>query len=160
MARGHDVTLFATADSQTRARLHAVSARGYEEDPDIVPKVWEGLHIAELFEHADEFDIIHNNFDFLPLTYSRLISTPELRKAVRFERLNFMDKDYGLTKQVDAIFCRNVLIYFDHPTQKAILNKLCRCLKKGGFFFQGHSESTQGMDLPLKSVAPTIYQRI
>jgi len=76
IARGHDVTLFATADSQTSARLHAVCARGYEEDPGIVPKVWEGLHIAELFEHADEFDIIHNNFDFLPLTYSGLVGTP------------------------------------------------------------------------------------
>jgi len=76
VARGHDVTLFATADSQTRGRLHAVCARGYEEDPDIIPKVWEALHIAELFEHADEFDILHNNFDFLPLTYSGLINTP------------------------------------------------------------------------------------
>ena len=76
IARGHDVTLFATADSQTSARLHAVCARGYEEDPGIVPKVWEGLHIAELFEHADKFDIIHNNFDFLPLTYSGLVGTP------------------------------------------------------------------------------------
>lgn len=76
--RGHDVTLFATADSQTRARLQAVCARGYEEDPDIVPKVWESLHIAEIFEHADEFDIIHNNFDFLPLTYTGLINTPVL----------------------------------------------------------------------------------
>jgi glycosyltransferase involved in cell wall biosynthesis len=74
--RGHDVTLFATADSQTSAKLCAVCARGYEEDPEIVPKVWEALHIAEVFERADEFDIIHNNFDFLPLTYSGLIDTP------------------------------------------------------------------------------------
>ncbi len=74
--RGHDVTLFATADSRTRARLHSVCSHGYEEDPAIVPKVWEGLHISEIFEHAQEFDIIHNNFDFLPLTYSGLVSTP------------------------------------------------------------------------------------
>jgi len=73
---GHDVTLFATADSQTSARLHAVCGRGYEEDPAIVPKVWECLHISELFDHAGEFDIIHNNFDFLPLTYTGLINTP------------------------------------------------------------------------------------
>ncbi len=76
VTRGHDVTLFATADSQTRARLHAVCAKGYEEDPDIMPKVWEALHIAELFEHADEFDIIHNNFDFLPLTFTGFTNTP------------------------------------------------------------------------------------
>jgi len=76
VARGHDVTLFATADSKTQARLHAVCARGYEEDRTILPKVWESLHIAELFEQADEFDIIHNNFDFLPLTYTGRITTP------------------------------------------------------------------------------------
>ena len=73
---GLDVTLFATADSQTKAKLRAVCKRGYEEDPSIEPKVWESLHISEVFEHADEFDIIHNNFDFLPLTYSALVSTP------------------------------------------------------------------------------------
>ena len=76
VSRGYSVTLFATADSQTNAKLHAVCARGYEEDPAIAPKVWECLHISEVFEHAEDFDIIHNNFDFLPLTYTGLISTP------------------------------------------------------------------------------------
>jgi glycosyltransferase involved in cell wall biosynthesis len=76
VSRGYSVTLFATADSQTHAKLHAVCARGYEEDPAIAPKVWECLHISEVFEHAEDFDIIHNNFDFLPLTYTGLISTP------------------------------------------------------------------------------------
>ena len=74
--QGHEVTLFATADSHTHARLQAVCARGYEEDTHIVPKVWESLHISELFEHAENFDIIHNNFDFLPLTYTGLVNTP------------------------------------------------------------------------------------
>jgi len=76
VARGHDVTLFATADSQTRGTLHAVCPRGYEEDRSLIPKVWECLHISELFEHADRYDIIHNNFDFLPLTYSGFTTTP------------------------------------------------------------------------------------
>jgi glycosyltransferase involved in cell wall biosynthesis len=76
VSHGHDVTLFATGDSKTSGKLHAVCARGYEEDQSIVPKVWECLHISELFEHAEEFDIIHNNFDFLPLTYTNLIITP------------------------------------------------------------------------------------
>jgi len=74
--RGHDVTLFATADSQTSGTLHAVCPRGYEEDRSLIPKVWECLHISELFDHAGEFDIIHNNFDFLPLTYTGLTTTP------------------------------------------------------------------------------------
>jgi len=76
VSRGHDVTLFATGDSVTSGKLHAVCARGYEEDHSIISKVWECLHISELFEHAEEFDIIHNNFDFLPLTYAGLITTP------------------------------------------------------------------------------------
>ena len=74
--RGIDVTLFATGDSKTKAELVSVIAKGYEEDREISPKVWECLHISELFERADEFDIIHNQFDFLPLTYSAIIATP------------------------------------------------------------------------------------
>jgi glycosyltransferase involved in cell wall biosynthesis len=74
--RGVDVTLFATADSVTRARLMGTAPRGYSEDPDVDAKVWEALHIATVFEHASEFDLIHNSFDFLPLTFSRLVSTP------------------------------------------------------------------------------------
>jgi len=76
VSQGLDVTLFATGDSQTRGKLHAVCPRGYEEDDSLIPKVWEALHISALFERAQEFDIIHNNFDFLPLTYTGLITTP------------------------------------------------------------------------------------
>lgn len=74
--RGHDVTLFATGDSETSAKLRAVCPVGYEEDQSINAKVWEALHISELFDHADDFDIIHNHFDFLPLTYAGLTNTP------------------------------------------------------------------------------------
>ena len=73
---GVDVTLFATGDSLTRAKLDFICPRPYEEDPAIDPKVWECLHIAHLFERAAEFDLIHNHYDFLPLTYSRLVSPP------------------------------------------------------------------------------------
>jgi glycosyltransferase involved in cell wall biosynthesis len=74
--RGIDVTLFATADSVTQARLDAVCPRPLEEDPSLEPKVWEALHIANAFEKADAFDLIHNHYDFLPLTYSGLVRTP------------------------------------------------------------------------------------
>lgn len=77
-ARGIDVTLFATGDSITAARLAWVCPRPYEEAPDIIPKAWECLHIASVFERAGEFDLIHNHFDFLPLTYSGLVDTPML----------------------------------------------------------------------------------
>ena len=74
--RGIDVTLFATADSLTSARLVAVAAEGYSEAPSLDAKVYEALHIAAAFERAGEFDLLHNHFDFLPLTYSRLVKTP------------------------------------------------------------------------------------
>ena len=78
VARGLDVTLFATGDSLTAARLSSVVPASWSEDPDIDPKVAECLHIAAVFERAEEFDLIHNGFDFLPLTYSRLVGTPVL----------------------------------------------------------------------------------
>src|SRR4029434_9765780 len=70
--------LFALGDSLTAARLSSVVARGWEEDPGIEPKVAECLHISALFERAGDVDLIHNSFDFLPLTYSALVSTPVL----------------------------------------------------------------------------------
>jgi glycosyltransferase involved in cell wall biosynthesis len=76
VARGHDVTLFATADSTTSGRLHATAPAGYEEDATLDAKVHEALHIAAVFERADEFDVISNQFDFLPLAFSRLVATP------------------------------------------------------------------------------------
>jgi glycosyltransferase involved in cell wall biosynthesis len=78
VARGWDVTLFATRDSITKARLHAVVDKGYEEDPSADPKVLEYLHISEAFEHAAEFDLIHSHYDFMALSYSRLVKTPVL----------------------------------------------------------------------------------
>src|SRR6204780_3237087 len=78
VVRGWDVTLFASADSVTRSRLHAVVDRGYEEDPTLDAKVAEYLHISEVFEHASQFDLIHSNYDFMALTYSRLVKTPVL----------------------------------------------------------------------------------
>jgi glycosyltransferase involved in cell wall biosynthesis len=78
VARGWEVTLFATADSITSARLHAVVERGYEEDPKADPKVAEYLHLSEAFEHAAEFDLIHSHYDFMALSFSRLVETPVL----------------------------------------------------------------------------------
>jgi glycosyltransferase involved in cell wall biosynthesis len=78
VARGWDVTLFATADSMTTAKLHAVVPCGYEEDCDVDPKVAEYLHISECFERAHEFNLIHSHYDFMALTYSRLVQTPVL----------------------------------------------------------------------------------
>jgi glycosyltransferase involved in cell wall biosynthesis len=76
VARGVDVTLFATADSITAGTLAGVCPRPYSEDPTIDAKVWELLHVAHVFERAGEFDLIHNQADFVPLGFSRLVETP------------------------------------------------------------------------------------
>lgn len=75
---GVEVTLFATGNSSTAGRLEHISKTAYCEDQNLDPKVWECLHISHLMEQASAFDIIHNNYDFLPLTYSSLIQTPIL----------------------------------------------------------------------------------
>lgn len=75
---GIEVTLFATQNSVTTAKLDAVVQKGYAEDQEADAKVSECLHISNLMEKATEFDLIHNHFDFLPLSYSKLIRTPIL----------------------------------------------------------------------------------
>ena len=76
VARGVDVTLFATQDSRTAAKLAGVCPAPYSEDPSIDAKAWEMLHVAHVFERAGEFDLIHNQADFVPLAFSRLVATP------------------------------------------------------------------------------------
>ncbi len=85
---------------------------------------------------------------------------PKLRRMVDFRRLNFMDDEYGLSERADIIFCRNVLIYFDRPTQEKILMKLIRYLLPHSYLFVGHSESLHDMNLPLAPVAPALYRKI
>jgi glycosyltransferase involved in cell wall biosynthesis len=76
VARGVDVTLFATLDSETSGTLAGVAPRGYSEDSHLDPKVWEALHISHLFERASEFDLIHNQADFMPLIFAHMVETP------------------------------------------------------------------------------------
>ncbi|MET0407341.1 MAG: glycosyltransferase family 4 protein [Hyphomicrobium sp.] len=76
VSRGIDVTLFATKDSRTAGKLAGVCPAAYSEDPTIDAKVWELLHVAHVFEHAGEFDLVHNQADFVPLAFSRLVETP------------------------------------------------------------------------------------
>ena len=85
---------------------------------------------------------------------------PELRAHVKFRRLNFMEEDFGMREKMDVVFCRNVLIYFDRPTQEAVINRICGHLHSGGYLFTGHSETINGMKVPLTPVANTVSRRI
>lgn len=84
---------------------------------------------------------------------------PALREKISFHRLNFKDEDYRVRGMVDVIFFRNVMIYFDKPTQQEIVTKLCRNLKPGGYLFVGHSESLVSLNVPVKQIGPAIFRK-
>jgi len=84
---------------------------------------------------------------------------PELRAQVRFARLNLMDQSYPLERDMDVVFCRNILIYFDKPTQLKVLSGLCDHIRPGGHLILGHSETLSGFDLPVRSIGTNVFRR-
>lgn len=84
----------------------------------------------------------------------------DLRRRIAFARLNLMDSHYPVGAPMDLILCRNVLIYFDKAVQAQVIGRLCRTLRPGGYLVLGHSETIMGLDLPLETVASTVFRRI
>jgi len=85
---------------------------------------------------------------------------PELRAMVHWGRVNLIQVPYPVDHDMDVIFCRNILIYFDKPTQETVLRRLCEHLRRGGYLFLGHSETITGLELPLEPVGSTVFRRI
>ncbi|WP_297108553.1 CheR family methyltransferase [uncultured Devosia sp.] len=85
---------------------------------------------------------------------------PELRRTVRFERLNLMDPAYPFDRDVDIIFLRNVLIYFDKQDQAAVITRLVGHLRPGGYLLLGHSESMIGTSITMRQIAPAVFQKV
>lgn len=141
--RGFEFSILAT-DISTRVLQHA--ARGIYPAERAEP-IAGALRAKYLLRNRD------------PARFEVRI-VPELRRRVAFHRLNFMDGDYGVKDQFQVIFFRNVMIYFDKPTQEAVINKLCRNLVPGGYLFVGHSESLAGLDIPVNCVSPAVYQKM
>lgn len=142
LRRGLDFMILAT-DVSTRVLEHA--RQGIYQETQIEP-VPADLRTRYLMRSKDP--------------KQRLVRIlPELRQRVSFHRLNFMDEDYRVGDMFDVIFFRNVLIYFDRPTQERVVNKLCRNLLPGGYLFVGHSESLNGLDLRVESVQTSVYQK-
>ncbi len=135
------------------------SILGTDISTDVLTKARSGVYMTEMAtpvpaDLARRFVMLARN----PAQREVRIA-PELRRLVRFERLNLMDPRYPVDKDIDVIFCRNVLIYFDKPTQKAVLDRLCEHLRCGGYLFLGHSESMAGGDrIGMKQVLPTVFQ--
>jgi chemotaxis protein methyltransferase CheR len=95
-----------------------------------------------------------------PGTRNEVRIVPELRRLVQFARLNLMDKSYPFDRDVDVVFLRNVLIYFDKKDQEAVITRLVGHLRTGGYLLLGHSESMIGTNLSMRQVAPAVFQKV
>jgi Methylase of chemotaxis methyl-accepting proteins len=84
---------------------------------------------------------------------------PTLRERVSFHQLNLLEGEPPVREPFHVIFCRNVMIYFDRPTQEELVNKLARHLAPGGYLFVGHAESLTAIRHPLQTVRPAVYRR-
>lgn len=125
---------------------------------EVLTKAERGIYKEDL---VDQLPMAHKKNYFLrskDRTRQLARIVPEIRKKVTFRSMNLMD-DFQLGKTMDIIFCRNVIIYFDKKIQEVLLNRMCRCLKSRGYIFMGHSEALVGQNLPLHSVAPTVYRK-
>jgi chemotaxis protein methyltransferase CheR len=139
---GADFTIFAT-DISTRVLEKAMLAIYDQERVIPIPEEFRRRYLLKSKKSENKVFRI----------------APELRARVKFKRLNFMDSDFGFSETMDIIFCRNVIIYFDKPTQEKLLHRFCRSLSPDGYLFMGHSETILGMEVPLVQVAPTVYRR-
>jgi chemotaxis protein methyltransferase CheR len=84
---------------------------------------------------------------------------PGIRRHVTFDRLNFMAERYALPGELDVVFFRNVLIYFDQATRQQVVQRQCRYLRPGGYLFVGHAENLSGLDLPLVATGSSVWRR-
>ncbi len=143
------------AEFQARHSAFDYSILATDISNSVLALARRGIYSKKVVENVPQY-ILHKYF-------LRGIKDPELvrvaveiRRRVLFNRLNLMG-ELGFTNELDIIFCRNVIIYFDRITQETLLKKFCKALQPGGHLFIGHSESLAGMDLPLRPVAPTVY---
>jgi chemotaxis protein methyltransferase CheR len=139
---GFDYQILAT-DISTRVLEKAEQAVYGEERVDAVPSPLKHKYLLRSKDRRS----------------GKVRVAPGLREKVRFRRLNLMDENFGLREPMDIIFCRNVIIYFDRQTQERLLNKFYAHLRKDGFIFMGHSETLNGLDVPLIMVYPTVYKK-
>jgi len=128
-------------------------------DTDVLETARRGIYPAEMVEPVPSVLRQRYVLGSRDRRAAQVRIAPALRAAIGFARLNLMDTHYPIGAAMDVIFCRNVLIYFDKPTQEKVVRRLCDCLRPGGYLFLGHSETIAGMDLPVKTVSYTVFER-
>ena len=137
-----DFSILAT-DVSTRVLEKAMDAT-YDEE-----------HTAPIPAHLQKKYLLHGR----NATAGLVKIAPEVRNRIRFGHLNFLSEHYGIRDKFDAIFFRNVMIYFDRDTQRTIVSRMCRLLPVGNWLFTAHAETLQGLGLPLESIALATYVR-
>lgn len=144
----------------TPARATQFTIYASDISMDVLKRATEGVYPAESaevipLELKKKYLLKSKNSD------SQLVRIcPEVRRQVNFIYLNFMSGEYDVPGNLDAVFCRNVLIYFNKGVQEQVLSRICEKIRSGGYLFLGHSESVMGMSLPLERVAATIYRKV
>lgn len=128
-------------------------------DTAVLDTARRGIYPAELVEPVPAALRQRYVVTSLDRKANKVRIVPALRSAIGFARLNLMDASYPVGDPMDIIFCRNVLIYFDKPTQEKVVRRLCDCLRPGGYLFLGHSESIAGMDLPVTTASYTVFRK-
>lgn len=140
---GYDYSIYCT-DISTRMLQHALNGIYKEERVDDIPFVLKKKYFLKSKNREDK----------------KVRVIKQLRNKTSYARLNLLDLSTTKDPKYQIIFCRNVLIYFDRPTQFKILSALCSNIVQGGYLFLGHSESISGFELPIKTQIPTVFQKI
>jgi len=130
---------------------------------DISSKILNDARNAIYDEHRVRLVPAHYRKQYLLKGIGRQVGrsavVPELKKHIKFNSYNLIDSPIS-SEQYDVIFCRNVLIYFDHETKDKVVNRLCKNLKPGGYLISGRSESLHSLSHGLTTVVPSVYQKL
>ncbi len=144
------------------ARQHGILDFGIlatDVDTEVLATARAGIYPAEMLQAVPP--AMRRAYVRMPNDRNRRDAriVPQLRSTIGFARLNLMNDSYPVGEPMHLIFCRNVLIYFDKPTQRKVVSRLLECLAPNGYLFLGHSETVHGMDLPIESIGNTVFQR-
>ncbi len=149
------------ADIAARQRSFRFSILGTDISTEVLDHAVRAIYPAEMIEPVPPE--MQRRYIMRGHTQSRRAEVriaPELRRLVNFTRLNLMDESYPVDRDVDVIFLRNVLIYFDKPTQQRVVERLAGHLRPGGYLILGHSESMIGTSLRMRQLAPAVFERV
>ncbi|MBD8065809.1 chemotaxis protein CheR [Devosia sp. PTR5] len=149
------------ADMVTRGRSFRFAVLGTDISTDVLEQGRRAIYPAEQIAPVPPaLQSRYLMFSRRPGTRPEVRIVPELRRHVQFQRLNLMDQSYPYDRDVDIIFLRNVLIYFDKADQTKVITRLTAHLRPGGYLLLGHSESMIGTDVAVRQVAPAVFQKL